>query len=123
MTESEFSKQSEWHDVYGSLGRLNYWLQEGNLRAFAGDHIKRKEAHDRFYMEIFSKLKKNEILEIEKVQQNIAKDFGEMEGTRKMVASRVPMLLNKYEQLIRFYADKHEMMLPNKSDPGESILR
>ena len=123
MTGEEFSKQSEWHDVFGSLGRLNYWLQEGNLRAFGGDYVKRKEAHDRFYMEIVSKLSKDERKEIEDVQREIEEDLGNLENTRRSVSSKVPQLLNKYEQLIRSFADKHEMLLPNKQDPGSSILR
>jgi len=126
MTGDEINKQAEWHDVWGSINRLNFWLQESNLAAYDDNHFKRKKAHDRFYKEIKAKLKKDEKEKVNKIKKDVERQMDNVQNPAsrgKMISTNLLSLLDDYEDLIREFADKHDLLIPDKQDPGTAILR
>jgi len=125
LTDDASYKEGEWDARAFSVFRLHKWLEMTNMDAYSEDHLGRKKALDRFYSEIKTKLKKKEKEDCNKAKEKAEEEQRRIEiplKSKHKVSTNLPALLDEYEDRIRFYADEHSLLIPNKGDPSKAIL-
>jgi len=110
-------KQAEWNSGLASAMRLHTWLQEANLNDYNNNTINRFKCLTIFYREIKPKLTIKEKEVGDELKKGIDSEVGNVTNPAskgKMISSNIYELLDKFEDLIRKYADAHGLMNPNK---------
>lgn len=125
MPEEYEAKEASWNSAVETARRLSYWIQTANGYYFDGDALKYFRCLINVYKEIDAKLDEKEREDVEKQyeklvpskekHEQIVNDFqNSYEEEGKTINSSFPSLLHKFDLTLRRYADKHDLLNPDK---------
>jgi len=125
MTSPEYmGKEAEWNSAVESSKRLSFWIQQSNVNYYDEEYIDMKKCLFIVYAEIFPKLSKDEKNKLKKMKDEIHDEMPEfekqfrafkesMEG-QVVIKSNIPELLFKFSLKLREFADRHNLLIPDK---------